>query len=94
MEPVILSEVWRKNCAKRSPRTCISLLYSTQKKSGWAVLPIPLKKRLGKPLRKNLMSHPVQRQVQLEHIHARLTQETELPPCGVVRDQFANRVFS
>src|SRR5260370_10055149 len=47
--------------------------------------------RLGRTLRWILL---IQRQVQLQNIHARLTEESELAAFGVLRDQLQKLVFS
>src|SRR5260370_19653414 len=47
--------------------------------------------RLGRTLRWILL---IQRQVQLQNIHARLTEESELAAFGVLRDQLQKLVFT
>ena len=48
---------------------------------------------LGEPLTPNSLRR-VQRQVQLQHIHSRIAQKTELSPFGVLGDQLANRILA
>lgn len=63
------------------------------KKKAGRLVSHPAKSWLGEPLSANLVRYAVEREIQIQHIHARLANEAECASLDVLRNQLANCVL-
>ena len=57
--------------------------FPKEKREGWLAIPL----KLGEPLRANLVRQIIQREIQVQHIHARLAKKAERASLNVICNQ-------